>query len=64
MFMGSDELGSTYQIKFNKSLEHTGRYKGIEDGLNEYVRKETKREFKDSLINVWYRFVDFLKLYF
>jgi len=25
---------NTYEIKFNKSLEHTGRFKDIENGLN------------------------------
>lgn len=44
-FKGAEEfngkvLGYTYEITFNKSLEHTGRIKGIEDGLNNYVKKE------------------------
>jgi hypothetical protein len=37
MFKGTSEydgkiLGYTYEITFNKSLEHTGRFSGIEDG--------------------------------
>lgn len=43
-FKGYSEDGSaTYEITFNKSLEHTGRFKGIEDGLNGYVKKESKK---------------------
>ena len=42
-FIGYGENGSaTYEITFNKSLEHTGRIKGIEDGLNDYCKKECK----------------------
>jgi len=36
--------GYTYEITFNKSLEHTGRMRGIEKGLDEYVRKENKQK--------------------
>jgi len=44
-FIGYGPNGSaTYEITFNKSLEHTGRFKGIENGLNEYVKNETNLE--------------------
>jgi hypothetical protein len=40
-FLGYGSDGSaTYEITFNKSLEHTLRFKAIEDGLNAYVEKE------------------------
>lgn len=43
-FKGYSENGSaTYEITFNKSLEHTGRFKDIEHGLNGYVKKESER---------------------
>jgi len=59
MFKGTNEykgevIGYTYEITFNKSLEHTGRFKGIEDGLNAYVKKERRTNVIDSLKNVWY----------
>lgn len=37
-------IGYTYEITFNKSLEHTGRFKGIEDGLNDYCKKEIEEQ--------------------
>ncbi len=52
-------IGYTYEITFNKSLEHTGRIKGIEDGLNNYVKKERSliEVIKDTLRN----FVDWIR---
>lgn len=42
-FLGYGSDGSaTYEITFNKSLEHTLRFKAIEDGLNAYVENEIK----------------------
>lgn len=56
-FIGYSETGSaTYEITFNKSLEHTGRFCGIEDGLNTYVENERRRDFKKSILNVWQSF--------
>lgn len=56
-FIGYNETGSaTYEITFNKSLEHTGRFSGIEDGLNSYVENERKEDFKRSIQNVWKSF--------
>lgn len=44
-FLGRDDLGEhTYEITFNQSIEHTGRFKGIEDGLNAYRENEMKEE--------------------
>lgn len=50
-FKGRDERGNhTYEIVFNQSLEHTGRFTGIEDGLNMYVKKEEIGEVKYALL--------------
>lgn len=40
MFKGADECGYTYELCLNKSLVHTGKLKGIEDGLNRYENTE------------------------
>ena len=51
-FIGCDETGlATYEITFNKSLEHTDRFKGIEDGLNAYRKNELK---PDILLRILY----------
>ena len=68
MFKGTSEyngeiLGYTYEITFNKSLEHTGRFTGIEDGLNAYCKKERRTEnlnkmakkTKAELAEIWAR---------
>jgi hypothetical protein len=39
---------ATYEITFNKSLEHTGRFDGIERGLDSYV----KREKIENIVNL------------
>lgn len=53
-FIGYNETGSaTYEITFNKSLEHTGRFQGIADGLNAYCKKERKTDVKDRFLNFW-----------
>lgn len=43
----------TYEITFNQSLVHTGRFKGIEDGLNSYRKKEKRSDVIDSFKSVW-----------
>lgn len=49
-FIGYGSTGSaTYEITFNKSLEHTGRFTGIEDGLNAYCKKERRKEIVEIL---------------
>ena len=55
-FIGYSETGSaTYEITFNK-LEHTGRFQGIEDGLNAYC-KERRTDVIDNLKSLWYSLV-------
>lgn len=66
MFKGAKELngeiiGYTYEITFNKSLEHTGRFSGIEDGLNVYCKKERRTDVTDNLKRLWYSLVRWLK---
>lgn len=49
-FLGQDGFGGfTYEITFNQSLHHTGRFKGIEDGLNAYRENEIK-EYEEEII--------------
>ena len=61
-FLGYGETGSaTYEITFNKSLEHTGRFKGIEDGLNTYCKKEISSNVVDNFNNLWYSLVKWVK---
>jgi hypothetical protein len=44
-FLGSSDFGTyTYEISFNQSLVHIGRFTGIENGLNEYREKEISDE--------------------
>lgn len=35
-FMGDNNDTYTYEITFNKSLEHTGKFKAIEEGLDRF----------------------------
>lgn len=49
-FMGYGSTGSAkYEITFNNPLEHTGRFTGIEDGLNAYCKKERRKEIVEIL---------------
>jgi len=43
-FIGGKENSFTYEITFNQSLVHTGRFTGIENGLNKYREDELKEE--------------------
>ena len=66
MFKGTSEyngeiLGYTYEITFNKSLEHTGRFIGIEDGLNAYCKKERRTDITDNFKRLWYSLVRWVK---
>ena len=63
-FLGSDEYGYTYEIKFNKSLEHTGRYEGIEQGLDAYVKREAKEEVANSFKRLMASIIYFFKTRF
>ena len=57
-FIGCSETGlATYEITFNKSLEHTGRFKGIEDGLNAYCKKERRTDIIDNFKRLLYSLV-------
>lgn len=56
-FIG-DDTHFTYEITFNKSLVHTGKYSAIEKALNSYDKKEP---FKNALdhakgvfVSLWY----------
>jgi len=51
----------TYEITFNKSLQHTGKFKGIEDGLNAYDKKEKVTNLKESLSDMWWALKEFIK---
>lgn len=49
-FLGCNDYGHcTYELTFNQSIVHTGRWKGIEDGLNAYRENEIKEEEKKVL---------------
>ena len=66
MFKGKSEyngkiLGYTYEITFNKSLEHTGRFSGIEDGLNAYCKKERRSDITDNFKRLWNSLVRWVK---
>lgn len=54
-------FGYTYEITFNKSLEHTGRFTGIEDGLNAYVKNEYKTDIRDNFKRLWYSIIRWAK---
>lgn len=41
-FLGSNDGRHTYELTFNQSLEHTGRFTGIEQGLDAYRQNEIK----------------------
>jgi hypothetical protein len=50
-FKGSDEHNGkiwsyTYEISLNRSMVHTGRFQGMEDGLNRYVSEESMSSWK------------------
>lgn len=63
-FIGYNEKtgAATYEITFNKSLEHTGRFCGIEDGLNAYCKKERRDNIIDNIRNLWYSVVLWIKI--
>jgi hypothetical protein len=63
-FKGSSEYGYTYEITFNKSLEHTGKMRGIEDGLNAYDKKEASQDFISSFKNVWFSLIRMILIRF
>lgn len=62
-FLGQTDYGYKYEIVFNKSIEYTDRFKGIEDGLDDYVKKERIKAFKESIPNVWHQFKNLFSLF-
>ena len=56
-FIG-DKTHFTYEITFNKSLVHTGKYSEIEKALNSYDKKEPFKIFfeqiKSAFNSLWY----------
>lgn len=68
-FIGYNDYGNgkgsyTYELTFNKSMEHTGKWAGIEKGLDDYDKKQIKKDFSNSFKNVWVAFVRRIKLMF
>jgi hypothetical protein len=64
-FLGYSENGAaTYEITFNRSLEHTGRFRGIEDGLNAYCKNENKANVIISFKRLWLSLVQWVKDWF
>jgi hypothetical protein len=39
------------------SIEHTGRFSGIEDGLNAYCKKERRTDIGYNFKRFWYSLV-------
>lgn len=49
-FLGRNETGTyTYEITFNQSIVHTGRFTGIENGLNQYRENEIIEDEEQTL---------------
>lgn len=62
-FIGyNEQTGSaTYEITFNKSLEHTGRFIGIENGLNAYCKKERRTDILDSVKHLFHSIIIWIR---
>ncbi len=60
-FLGESNGLYTYELTFNKSLEHTGKMSAMADGLNAYDKKEAREDFKEAGGNLWWAFVNWLK---
>ena len=48
-FLGQASGLYTYELTFNQSMEHTGRWRGVEEGLDRYRGNEIKEEEKEIL---------------
>ena len=46
---GNDKDGYKYELTFNQSMVHTGRHKGICDGLDAYREKEIS-DYEDEIL--------------
>jgi hypothetical protein len=53
--------GYKYELVFNKSLGHTGRFQGIEKGLDDYCRKEPRQAVIDSFKSFWRTLIFWIK---
>jgi hypothetical protein len=42
-FLGSDTTGYNYEITFNKSLEHTGKFSAIQEALDNYNKSKWQK---------------------
>lgn len=64
MFVGTECVGDkvygyTYQVTFNKSLEHTGRIDAMADGVNARVKQE-----RQSMMHPFAKTLENLKDFF
>ena len=63
-FIG-DNNNFTYEITFNKSLVHTGKYSAIEKALNAYDKKEPFNNFSNHIeaafSSLWYGICSFFQ---
>jgi hypothetical protein len=48
-FLGENNGNYTYEIVFNQSMVHTGRFTGIENGLNKY-REDEMKEHEEKIL--------------
>ncbi|RYC69608.1 hypothetical protein [Spirosoma sordidisoli] len=44
----------TYEISFNRSLEHTGRYNIMEDALNKSLKEEARKDLWFAVVRLYY----------
>lgn len=59
-FIGrSGSGGYTYEITFNRSLVHTGKFSGIAEGLNRYEKRERIENISESLSDLWWKIKNF-----
>jgi len=48
-FLGESNGNYTYEIVFNQSMVHTGRFTGIEKGLDKY-REDELKEHEENIL--------------
>ena len=59
-FLGAENGLYTYEITFNRSLEHTGKFSGIEKGLNDYTKNEYKEEISQNFLGFFRNIKNYL----
>jgi len=59
-FKGSQNGLYTYELTFNQSLEHTGKFSGIEKGLNDYTKNEYKEEISQNFLGFFRNIKNYL----